>query len=75
MTWAQILIGKPQAYEETCSQRGKPKQDGEPKNDWILAPTYLNAVSIDEFSECQGYGSAPRREARESTKEQRGKSS
>jgi hypothetical protein len=56
MTWAQILIGKPQPYEETCSQRGKPKQDGEPKNDWILAPTYLNAVSIDEFSECQGYG-------------------
>jgi hypothetical protein len=50
-------------------------QDVEPKNDGVLAPTYLNAVSIGEFAQSQGYGSAPRGEASETTNEQRGNSS
>jgi hypothetical protein len=50
MTWPQKLICTPQAYEETCSQREKPQQDGEPKNDGILAPAYLDAVSIGQFA-------------------------
>jgi len=75
MTWAQKLICSPQAYEETCSKGDKPKQNGEPKNDGVLAPTYLDAVSIDEFAKSQGYGRTPGGEASESTYEQCGKSS
>jgi hypothetical protein len=51
MSWTQKLICNPQAYEETCSQREKPKEDGEPKNDGILATAYFDAVSIGQFSE------------------------
>jgi len=75
MAGAQKLICNPQAYEETCGQRDKPKQDGEPKNDGILAPTYLDAVSIGEFAQSEGYDNAPRGEASERTNEKRGKSS
>jgi hypothetical protein len=73
-TWAQKLIYGPQAYQETRSQRNKAKKDIEPKNDGILAPTYLDAVSVGQFSKSQSYGSPPRGEASESTNEQRGKS-
>ena len=73
MTWPQKLICTPQAYEETCSQREKPQQDGEPKNDGILAPAYLDTASIGKFTESDGDGSALRGKASESTNQKRSK--
>jgi len=74
VTRDQQLKCRPQAYEETCCQRDKPKQDVEPENARIFAPAYLDVVSIGKFTESYGYGSAPRAKASESTNEQRGKS-
>jgi hypothetical protein len=54
MTLAQKLISNPQAYEETCSQRDKPKRNVEPKSDGIFTSTYLDAVSIGESAYSQG---------------------
>jgi hypothetical protein len=71
----QTLICSPQAYQETQSQRDKPKDDVQPENIRFLAPAYLDAASIGKFTESDGYGSAPRGETSETTNEQRGKSS
>jgi hypothetical protein len=75
MVCDQEVICNPQANEETGSRRDEPKQDGEPKTDGILAPTYFDSVSIGELAEPQGFGSAPPAEASNSTNEQRGKTS
>jgi hypothetical protein len=75
MTRAQKLICNPQAYVEACSQRDKPKKDREPKKDGILAPTYLDAISIGKLAESQSYGCAPRGDGNDGTNEQRDKSS
>jgi hypothetical protein len=65
------LICDPHAYAEACSQRSKPKKDGEPKKDGILAPIYLDAISIGKFAESQGYRCAPRGYANDGTNDQR----
>jgi hypothetical protein len=70
MNLAQKLMCNPQAYVEACSQGDKPKKDGKPKNKGIVAPTYLNAISIGKLPELQGYCCAPRGDANDSTNEQ-----
>ena len=55
---------------QTHTERGKTPDNGKPKDDRILAPIYLDAVSIGEFSNAQGHGDAPRGDAGHEANEQ-----
>jgi hypothetical protein len=70
---AQKLIRDPEAYADASSEGGKPHDNGKPKNDRVLAPVYLDAVSIRKFSYSEGHGDAPRGDAGDDAYEQREK--